>query len=125
MARKVGKPLFENEKDAFSRLDEELRRMNQQAERDDLAELKALLDKDYTKPQPPRDPAPWESGESIRATGHENRELRSRSQELLREEDPQEPIGSRRKLIPLVLLAVVELILLAAVAVWWIQWLGW
>ena len=48
-----------------------------------------------------------------------------RSRELLREEDPLEPIDSRRKLIPLVLLAVVELILLAGVALWWIQWLGW
>ncbi|MGN1016659.1 MAG: hypothetical protein ACI4PL_06655 [Faecousia sp.] len=117
--------MFEKEKDAFDRLDQELRRMNDHAQEDDLAELKALLDKDYTKPQPPRVPAPWEADERISATGHENRELRSRSQELLREEDPQEPIGSRRKLIPLVLLAVVELIALAAVAVWWIQWMRW
>ena len=121
----MGKPLFEKEKDAFDRLDEELRRMNQQAERDDLAELKALLDKDYTNPQPPRAPAPWETGEDLRATGHDNREVLDRSRELLREEDPLEPIDSRRKLIPLVLLAVVELILLAGVALWWIQWLGW
>ena len=117
--------MFEKEKDAFDRMDEELRRMNQQAERDDLAELKALLDKDYTKPQPPRAPAPWENGEGLRATGHDNREVLDRSRELLREEDPLEPIDSRRKLIPLVLLAVVELILLAGVALWWIQWLGW
>ena len=118
--------MFEKEKDAFDRLDEELRRMNQQAERDDLAELKALLDKDYTKPREP-DPlpaAPRKPEKKVAATGHENRETRALSQELLHEENRQTPARKRRGLIPLAILAALELAGIAAVIVWWLQWLG-
>ena len=123
---KVGTPLFEDEKKAFDALDEELRKMNRHDQEDDLADILALLDKDYTKPREP-DPlpaAPRKPEKKAAATGHENRETRALSQEQLHEENQQTPARKRRGLIPLAILAALELAGIAAVIVWWLQWLG-
>ena len=118
--------MFEDEKKAFDALDEELRKMNRHDQEDDLADILALLDKDYTKPREP-DPlpaAPRKPEKKVAATGHENRETRALSQELLHEENQQTPARKRRGLTPLAILAALELAGIAAVIVWWLQWLG-
>ena len=118
--------MFEDEKKAFDALDEELRKMNRHDQEDDLADILALLDKDYTKPREP-DPlpaAPRKPEKKAAATGHENRETRALSRELLHEENQSTPARKRRGLIPLAILAALELAGIAAVIVWWLQWLG-
>ena len=65
--------MFKDEKRAFSDLEKELRGMNAPEPEDDLADIYALLDKDYTKqPEPaaevqelaiPAEPAAEEDGE--------------------------------------------------------------
>ena len=119
--------MFEDEKKAFDALDEELRKMNRHDQEDDLADILALLDKDYTKPQ---EPAPWEPEPAPRkkerkptASGHESRETRELSRELLEAEEPA-PAKKRRGLIPLAIVALLELAGIAAVVVWWLQWLS-
>ena len=101
--------------------------MNRHDQEDDLADILALLDKDYTKPQ---EPAPWEPEPAPRkkerkptASGHESRETRELSRELLEAEEPA-PAKKRRGLIPLAIVALLELAGIAAVVVWWLQWLS-
>ena len=122
--------MHKDEKRAFDALNEELRSMNAPEPEDDLADIYALLDKDYTKPsQEPQKAAPEPAAAKSRkpgkkaATGHASRETRELSRELL--EEPAAPApGKKRSLIPMVLLAVAELALIAAVIVWWFQWLS-
>ena len=117
--------MFKDEKRAFSDLEKELRGMNAPEPEDDLADIYALLDKDYTNPaeepreqEPPAPPMP-----EMKAAGHESRETRELSRELLRDEEPA-PAKKRSSVIPLAILAVLELAAIAAVVVWWLQWLG-
>ena len=119
--------MFEDEKKAFDALDEELRKMNRHDQEDDLADILALLDKDYTKPQEPAprepEPAPRKKERKPAASGHESRETRELSRELLEAEEPA-PAKKRRGLIPLAIVALLELAGIAAVVVWWLQWLS-
>ena len=98
---------------------------------DDLSEIYALLDKDYTKPQPrnrelpdPQPPVPQQTPRipEKKATGHESANTRELSRELL----AGEPAAGKKRssLIPLAIVAVLELAAIAAVIVWWLQWLG-
>ena len=100
---------------------------------DDLSEIYALLDKDYTKPQPrnrelpdPQPPVPQQPpripGE--KATGHESANTRELSRELLAGEPTAAAGKKRSSLIPLAIVAVLELAAIAAVIIWWLQWLG-
>lgn len=109
--------MFKDEKRAFSDLEKELRSMNAPEPEDDLADIYALLDKDYTK-QP--EPAAAEQEKAPAATGHESPETRELSRELLE----QTPGKARRGRIPLAIVALLELVGIAAVVVWWLQWLS-
>ena len=123
--------MHKNEKRAFDALDEELRSMNTPNLDDDLAEIYALLDKDYTKPRnqelpAPQPPVPQQSPRipEEKATGHESANTRELSKELLAGE-PAAAAGKKRgSPLLLVLVAVLELAAIAAVIVWWLQWLG-
>ena len=123
--------MHKNEKRAFDALDEELRSMNTPNLDDDLAEIYALLDKDYTQPQnrelpAPQPPVPQQSPRipEEKATGHESANTRELSKELLAGE-PAAAAGKKRgSPILLVIVAVLELAAIAAVIVWWLQWLG-
>ena len=110
--------MFKDEKRAFSDLEKELRSMNAPEPEDDLADIYALLDKDYTKPQP--EPAAAEQEKAPAATGHESPETRELSRELLE----QTPGKARRGMIPLAIVALLELVGIVAVIVWWLQWLS-
>ena len=116
--------MFKDEKRAFDALDKELRSMNTPDPEDDLADIYALLDKDYTNPpEEPREPEPPAPRmPEMKAAGHESRETRELSRELLRDEEPA-PAKKRSSVIPLAILAVLELAAIAAVVVWWLQWL--
>lgn len=94
--------------------------MNAPEPEDDLADIYALLDKDYTKPQP--EPAAEEQEKAPAATGHESLETRELSRELL--EQTPAPGKARRGRIPLAIVALLELVGIAAVVVWWLQWLS-
>ena len=94
--------------------------MNAPEPEDDLADIYALLDKDYTKPQP--EPAAKEQEKAPAATGHESLETRELSRELL--EQTPAPGKARRGRIPLAIVALLELVGIAAVVVWWLQWLS-
>ena len=98
---------------------------------DDLAEIYALLDKDYTKPRnqelpAPQPPVPQQSPRipEEKATGHESANTRELSKELLAGE-PAAAAGKKwGSPLLLVIVAVLELAAIAAVIVWWLQWLG-
>ena len=94
--------------------------MNAPEPEDDLADIYALLDKDYTKPQP--EPAAKEQEKAPAATGHESLETRELSRELL--EQTPAPGKARRGRILLAIVALLELVGIAAVIVWWLQWLS-
>lgn len=94
--------------------------MNAPEPEDDLADIYALLDKDYTKPQP--EPAAEEQEKAPAATGHESPETRELSRELL--EQTPAPGKARRGRILLAIVALLELVGIAAVIVWWLQWLS-
>ena len=94
--------------------------MNAPEPEDDLADIYALLDKDYTKPQ--SEPAAKEQEKAPAATGHESLETRELSRELL--EQTPAPGKARRGRIPLAIVALLELVGIAAVVVWWLQWLS-
>ena len=111
--------MFKDEKRAFSDLEKELRGMNAPEPEDDLADIYALLDKDYTK-QP--EPAAEDQEKAPAATGHESPETRELSRELL--EQTLAPGKARRGRIPLAIVALLELVGIAAVVVWWLQWLS-
>ena len=123
--------MHKNEKRAFDALDEELRSMNTPDLDDDLAEIYALLDKDYTQPRnqelpAPQPPVPQQSPRipEEKATGHESANTRELSKELLAGE-PTAAAGKKRgSPLLLVIVAVLELAAIAAVIVWWLQWLG-
>ena len=126
---KVGSSLHKNEKRAFDALDEELRSMNTPDFDDDLSEIYALLDKDYTKPQPRNRELPDPQPQAPRipekkATGHESANTRELSRELLAGEPTAAAGKKRSSLIPLAIVAVLELAAIAAVIIWWLQWLG-
>ena len=112
--------MFKDEKRAFDALDKELRSMNTPDPEDDLADIYALLDKDYTNPaeEPREQEPPAPRMPEMKAAGHESRETR----ELLQDEEPT-PAKKRSSVIPLAILAVLELAAIAAVVVWWLQWL--
>lgn len=112
--------MFKDEKRAFSDLEKELRSMNAPEPEDDLADIYALLDKDYTKPQP--EPAAKEQEKAPAATGHESPETRELSRELL--EQTPAPGKARRGMIPMAIVALLELVGIVAVIVWWLQWLS-
>ena len=124
-------PVFEDEKKAFDALDEELRKMNRRDQEDDLADILALLDKDYTKPrQEQQTPGNSQAGKFAAqkqpaATGHEDSETLRRSSQLQQEQPAQPPEKKKsRSWIPLAVVAVLELAAIAAVIVWWLQWLS-
>ena len=94
--------------------------MNAPEPEDDLADIYALLDKDYTKPQP--EPAAEEQEKAPAATGHESLETRELSRELL--EQTPAPGKARRGRILLAIVALLELVGIAAVIIWWLQWLS-
>ena len=94
--------------------------MNAPEPEDDLADIYALLDKDYTKPQP--EPAAKEQEKAPAATGHESLETRELSRELL--EQTPAPGKARRGRILLAIVALLELVGIVAVIVWWLQWLS-
>lgn len=94
--------------------------MNAPEPEDDLADIYALLDKDYTKPQP--EPAAEEQEKAPAATGHESPETRELSRELL--EQTPAPGKARRGRILLAIVALLELVGIVAVIVWWLQWLS-
>ena len=93
--------------------------MNAPEPEDDLADIYALLDKDYTK-QP--EPAAAEQEKAPAATGHESPETRELSRELL--EQTPAPGKARRGRILLAIVALLELVGIVAVIVWWLQWLS-
>ena len=120
----------------------------QEPPRDELEELKELLDKDYTKEEPPKpahfpplfgggplfrepeeEPEPTQEPEAapeqpVEEPAEEIAEAVALGEQAdFSEEPPEQPKKGWTSLLPLSIVAAVELAAIVAILIWWRQWI--